>query len=378
MKLIELKVTKLFGILDYHIKFDSSEILIITGPNGYGKTVLLNIINSVLTNNLSYFYDLNFYSIELKFSDFDINIDKFNRSFVVKINDIQEPLNYSSDLLNKYIEPTQSSRLSYYKNMSCIFIKDQRISEGKDLIRECALELCGFMNSAQANYAKVAFELDSDFLLRFSNSISEGASTSIDNLKQRLIGVQSRLLKYSNYNLVPVETIVHNSFDEGIIKNEDLVLLKLYIDDMLLKLDPIENLYTKIKIFEDVINESVLSFKKISFNRHDGFYFISSNGDTIDYRLLSSGEKNQIVILFNLIFKSKGNDVVLIDEPEISLHVAWQKRFIDTILKINKINLFENIIISTHSPTIIGSHWDWTYDLLDQACVLGENSGDIK
>ena len=126
MKLIELKVTKLFGILDYHIKFDSSEILIITGPNGYGKTVLLNIINSVLTNNLSYFYDLNFYSIELKFSDFDIKIDKFNRSFVVKINDIQEPLNYSSDLLNKYIEPTQSSRLSYYKNMSCIFIKDLR------------------------------------------------------------------------------------------------------------------------------------------------------------------------------------------------------------------------------------------------------------
>ena len=57
---------------------------------------------------------------------------------------------------------------------------------------------------------------------------------------------------------------------------------------------------------------------------------------------------------------------------------AWQKRFIDTILKINKINLFENIIISTHSPTIIGSHWDWTYDLLDQACVLGENGGDIK
>lgn len=193
-----------------------------------------------------------------------------------------------------------------------------------------------------------------------------------------MIGVQSRLLKYSNYNLVPVETIVHNSFNEGIIKNEDLVLLKLYIDDMLLKLDPIENLYTKIKIFEDVINESVLSFKKISFNRQDGFCFISSNGDKIDYRLLSSGEKNQIVILFNLIFKSKGNDVVLIDEPEISLHVAWQKRFIDTILKINKINLFENIIISTHSPTIIGSHWDWTYDLLDQACVLGENGGDIK
>lgn len=284
MKLIELKVTKLFGILDYHIKFDSSDVLIITGPNGYGKTVLLNIINSVLTNNLSYFYDLNFYSIELKFSDFDIKIDKFNRSFVVKINDIQEPLNYSSDLLNKYIGPTQSSRLSYYKNMSCIFIKDQRISEGKDLIRECALELCGFMNSAQASYAKIAFELDSDFLLRLSNSINERTNTSIDSLEQRLIGVQNRLLKYSNYGLVPVETIDHNPFNKGIIKNEDLVLLKLYIDDMLLKLDPIEDLHVRINIFEDIINKSILSFKKISFNRQDGFCFISENGDKIDYK----------------------------------------------------------------------------------------------
>lgn len=378
MKLIELKVTKLFGILDYHIKFDSSDVLIITGPNGYGKTVLLNIINSVLTNNLSYFYDLNFYSIELKFSDFDIKIDKFNRSFVVKINDIQEPLNYSSDLLNKYIGPTQSSRLSYYKNMSCIFIKDQRISEGKDLIRECALELRGFMNSAQASYAKIAFELDSDFLLRLSNSINERTNTSIDSLEQRLIGVQNRLLKYSNYGLVPVETIDHNPFNKGIIKNEDLVLLKLYIDDMLLKLDPIEDLHVRINIFEDIINKSILSFKKISFNRQDGFCFISENGDKIDYKLLSSGEKNQIVILFNLIFKSKGSDIVLIDEPEISLHVAWQKKFIDSILKINKINLFENIIISTHSPTIIGTHWDWTCDLSDQTDFLGENGGDFK
>ena len=70
-------------------------------------------------------------------------------------------------------------------------------------------------------------------------------------------------------------------------------------------------------------------------------------------------------MIFNLIFNSHSYDVVLIDEPEISLHVSWQSNFINSILKIKNINSFDNVIISTHSPTIIGNHWDWVCDLSD-------------
>ncbi|RNM42996.1 AAA family ATPase, partial [Salmonella enterica] len=74
-------------------------------------------------------------------------------------------------------------------------------------------------------------------------------------------------------------------------------------------------------------------------NEH-GFYFQSDNGERISLSNLSSGEQNQIVIYFDLIFKAKQNSVILIDEPEISLHVAWQKEFLDSIARIQKLNEF--------------------------------------
>ena len=67
-------------------------------------------------------------------------------------------------------------------------------------------------------------------------------------------------------------------------------------------------------------------------------------------------------MLFELLFKVSPNTLVLIDEPEISLHVAWQKEFLNDLSKITEL---ENIrvIVATHSPQIINEHWDLTVDL---------------
>ncbi|HCB3387528.1 TPA: AAA family ATPase, partial [Klebsiella pneumoniae] len=80
---------------------------------------------------------------------------------------------------------------------------------------------------------------------------------------------------------------------------------------------------------------------------------------------LSSGEQNQIVLLFNLIFDLATQKVILIDEPEISLHVAWQQTFLDSLKKIQKINEYEKVIIATHSPQVISKNWPLTYDLFE-------------
>ncbi|WP_154393472.1 ATP-binding cassette domain-containing protein, partial [Yersinia enterocolitica] len=49
MKLHKLTVSKLFDRLDYSLSFEQDIITIITGPNGYGKTILLKIINNFMT-----------------------------------------------------------------------------------------------------------------------------------------------------------------------------------------------------------------------------------------------------------------------------------------------------------------------------------------
>ena len=74
-------------------------------------------------------------------------------------------------------------------------------------------------------------------------------------------------------------------------------------------------------------------------------------------RFLSSGEQQELVLLYDLIFKGEKETVILIDEPEISLNVSWQRDFLDDMKKIVGINEF-SILIATHSPQIINDNWD--------------------
>ncbi|MGP9596953.1 MULTISPECIES: AAA family ATPase, partial [unclassified Psychrobacter] len=70
------------------------------------------------------------------------------------------------------------------------------------------------------------------------------------------------------------------------------------------------------------------------------------------------------VLLYQLIFNTEPQTLVLIDEPEISLHVVWQKQFMEDLVEVSKINNIKSII-ATHSPQIIGDKWNSTIDLAD-------------
>ncbi|MCL0463190.1 AAA family ATPase, partial [Klebsiella pneumoniae] len=144
-----------------------------------------------------------------------------------------------------------------------------------------------------------------------------------------------------------------------------LGVLDLYIEDALGKLSPFQILHQKIDLFESILKEKILAFKNVVIDRENGFYFRSLSGDVVERNSLSSGEQNQIVLLFNLIFDLATQKVILIDEPEISLHVAWQQTFLDSLKKIQKINEYEKVIIATHSPQVISKNWPLTYDLFE-------------
>ena len=68
------------------------------------------------------------------------------------------------------------------------------------------------------------------------------------------------------------------------------------------------------------------------------------------------------MLLYELIFNTRPNNVVLIDEPEISLHVSWQKEFLNDLLRIIELQNFQ-VIIATHAPSIINDRWDLVYNL---------------
>lgn len=105
----------------------------------------------------------------------------------------------------------------------------------------------------------------------------------------------------------------------------------------------------------------------------NGLIKVSTNYTTDDGRqrkhqdeisALSSGEKQVVALIGLLIFtpSTVRPEVLIIDEPELSLHLTWQEIFVDAILKAQPNFQF---VLATHSPTIISKieRRSWCEDL---------------
>lgn len=77
-------------------------------------------------------------------------------------------------------------------------------------------------------------------------------------------------------------------------------------------------------------------------------------GETLVPYQLSSGEKQILAILLTVLVEDNQSYVLFMDEPEVSLHIEWQKRLIDLIIALNP-NV--QIILTTHSPAVIMNGW---------------------
>ena len=143
---------------------------------------------------------------------------------------------------------------------------------------------------------------------------------------------------------------------------DDAKALSVYLKDFELKLGVFDALLEKLELFTNILNERRFTFKTINVNRVKGFFFKTSKGKELELNQLSSGEQHEVVLLYELIFNVKPNILVLIDEPEISLHITWQKEFLNDLLRIIKIQNIQ-VLIATHSPSIINDRWDLVYNL---------------
>ncbi|WAI86931.1 hypothetical protein SC65A3_00381 [Psychrobacter sp. SC65A.3] len=102
-----------------------------------------------------------------------------------------------------------------------------------------------------------------------------------------------------------------------------------------------------IKLIEDFIEN-----KKFKVDKN-GLNVINKDNDEVDIYKLSSGEKQIIILLAEALLNKGKNNIYLADEPELSLHIDWQRKIIPSIKKLNPDS---QIIVATHSPEIAASN----------------------
>ena len=107
------------------------------------------------------------------------------------------------------------------------------------------------------------------------------------------------------------------------------------------------------KRFQDIVDELFEETGKKIVRTENEIRF-SQIGETLLPYQLSSGEKQMLAILLTVLVEDGQPYVLFMDEPEVSLHIEWQKRLIELIMELNP---QVQIILTTHSPAVIMSGW---------------------
>lgn len=106
--------------------------------------------------------------------------------------------------------------------------------------------------------------------------------------------------------------------------------------------------------FETVDRLFAKTQKKIQIDPHTNHLIFIDDGELIPLYKLSSGEKQLLLILMRVFLMEERPYILLMDEPEISLHIEWQYKLFEEIRHLNP-NC--QIITSTHSPSLFGDGW---------------------
>jgi predicted ATP-binding protein involved in virulence len=427
MRISSIKIENLFEIFNYDISFKPEEnVLIITGPNGFGKTMILNIIFNLFNRKFLFFQKLVFDKITLSLdNNIEISISKLldeNKpkiSFSFFENNIEiERFDYSNklehdleraiqnylpvrkiaperwmdhrtdrvlnidDLLNEYAD-----QLPNDVSKNILRIKSERVNVILDSIQVHLIREQRLFKKAQnidrnyreekeqtimietiQTYAKELKQLISEFLQKsfiqtqeLDSSYPKRLTSENNILTQEEYEVRYNTLKNKQKKLT--EFGLYESKQEFLNYNiDDAKALSVYLKDFELKLGVFDEILEKLELFTSILNERRFTFKSINVSRTKGFYFKTAKGKELELSQLSSGEQHEVVLLYELIFNVKPDILVLIDEPEISLHITWQKEFLTDLLKIIQIQNIQ-VIIATHSPSIINDRWDLVYNL---------------
>ena len=303
----------------------------------------------------------------------------YNKKFDKKFSDIKnmdEVFNYESfielysrkGLIKKNnIKFVKNALKEFSKELGKVFyIREQRLvseefdsfdeSRLKDEIKELPRKFKLLLDENSSEYSSKSNELDSSYPIRLFNN--KEAITSQDEFNQKIQLMTEKFQKLNKYDLSRIQDLSNLEFKEEFAK-----ALKIYFDDFDEKYQIYENFINQLELFTEIINDK-LNFKDIAISREKGIFIKDTDftGKQISLSQLSSGEKQEIILFYKLIFETPENTLLLIDEPEISLHIAWQKKFMDDLYKIIKFKKL-NVIVATHSPQIINNHWENQIDL---------------
>jgi predicted ATP-binding protein involved in virulence len=430
----QISVTNLFGTFNHTIPLHLNErITIIYGPNGFGKTMILKLLDALFSQDNQLLRTIPFDEFRVDFDDNtsfwvtkssqegDESLASQHMTFFAtgeqpfpstqlpslfmpskssrvggavlrdtlgkkspKIRTLKEqniafPLSKDllSDLQRWLSQEKESGWLAEMRKLIAVhLLETQRLLNVKEdlqdtdreeeeqalvsTIQTFSEELAAIVKTKLAEYANVSQLLDSTFPERALHPISAPVHKDESELRRQLAVLEEKRLHLVSAGLLDQGGRTAFASEDHIDESQKS-MLSVYIEDTEQKLSVLDNLFEKIHLFTEIINKRFL-YKSMTIDKQQGFVFTTSKQTTLPAESLSSGEQHELILFYELLFKVAPGSLILIDEPELSLHIVWQKQFLGDVRKVIQLS-DTDVLIATHAPSLIHDCWDLTVGL---------------
>ena len=303
MKIEKVHIKNIKGIKDLELSFKKNnkilDVIVLAGVNGSGKTTILESIKDFFNNT-----NINYDEPEKSNVNLDIFFEEFEK---MNIEEAEKSSNNYKQPLWNFFNALQSYQYEKYNNNGLY----------QNLIAK------RFDNPPKIIY--VPAENKFEEIQTYSTTLSKEYKF-INTINSNVIrDIPSYIATKRNY-LATIE--------------EDLTMKEIT-----------NKVVNEINGIFDILELDV-KLKGFSKDEKAMPVFENSAGEEFDINDLSSGEKQLFLRTLSIKMLEPKNSIILIDEPELSLHPKWQQRIIEVYKKIGENN---QIIIATHSPHILGS-----------------------
>lgn len=339
MKLKSVSVTGLFDMFDHAVEVRPEGLTFIHSPNGYGKSTFVRMIYLALKGETKELDEITFERMDIGFSDGSVMIvEKTGEGLRVQMSRTEIEHEVSDDEMGSIMDVTYiASERMIVKKMDGRLVPalDAYANEFSEKVRNAK------ENSSLSNIT--GEDMGDDELVFWSKDLK----AKLDFIKEA--GFEAEIP--SGLRFPPSRNDVNDS-------HKDYLDLAYAIEDYV---DRNYYLAESMVVFKDIIN-GLLIGKNAVINENGTIGIELDSGTSLPLSRLSSGEKQILLMFYRLLFHATPGSLVIIDEPEISLHVSWQQQMAKIFIDVARLRDLQ-MIVATHSPQIVHDKWDLANEL---------------